>query len=49
VRPENTQKQSSRERSDALADLRDLKEALQRNGDQPLIPWAKVKKDLELE
>jgi hypothetical protein len=38
-----------RERVEDLEDLRDLKEAVQRNGDQPLIPWAEVKKDLELE
>jgi len=30
-------------------DLRDLKEAVQRNGDKPLIPLVKVKKDLDLD
>jgi polyhydroxyalkanoate synthesis regulator phasin len=37
-----------RERVEDLEDLRDLKEAVQRNGDKPLIPLAKVKKDLDL-
>jgi hypothetical protein len=35
-----------RERVEDLEDLRDLKEAVQCNGDKPLIPLAKVKKDL---
>jgi hypothetical protein len=34
-----------RERVEDLEDLRDLTEAIQRNGDKPLIPWAKVKRD----
>jgi len=38
-----------RERVEDLEDLRDLKEAVQRNGDKPLIPLAKVKKDLEID
>ncbi len=38
-----------RERVEDLEDLRDLKDAVQRNGDKPLIPLAKVKKDLELD
>ena len=37
-----------RERVDDLEDLRDLKEAVQRNGEKPLIPLAKVKKDLDI-
>ena len=38
-----------RERVEDLEDLRDLKEAVQRNADKPLIPLAKVKKDLGLD
>jgi len=38
-----------RERVEDLEDLRDLKEAVQRDGDKPLIPLAKVKKDLEID
>jgi len=38
-----------RERVEDLENLRDLKEAVQRNGDKPLIPLAKVKKDLEID
>ena len=38
-----------RERVEDLEDLRDLREAVQRNGDKPLIPLAKVKKDLEID
>ena len=30
-----------RERVEDLEDLSDLKEAVKRNGDQPLIPWTK--------
>lgn len=37
-----------RERVDDLEDLRDLKEAVQRNGEKPLIPLAKLKKDLDI-
>ena len=37
-----------RERVEDLEDLRDLKEAVQRNGDKPLIPLARVKKNLDL-
>ena len=33
-----------RERVEDLEDLRDLNEAVRRNGTEPLIPWAKVKK-----
>jgi len=32
-----------------LEDLRDLKETVQRNGDKTLIPFAKVKKDLDID
>jgi hypothetical protein len=28
--------------------LRDLKKAVKRNGDQPLVPWVKVKKELNV-
>jgi hypothetical protein len=38
-----------RERVEDLEDLRDLKEAVQQNRDQSLIPFAKVKKDLDLD
>ncbi len=38
-----------RERVEDLEDVRDLKEAVQKNGDKPLIPLAKVKKDLDLD
>jgi hypothetical protein len=38
-----------RQRVEDLEDLRDLNEAIQRNGGKPLIPLAKVKKDLGLE
>ena len=38
-----------RERVNDLEDLRDLKEAVQRNGDRPLIPLAQVKKDLDID
>jgi hypothetical protein len=35
--------------AERIEDLRDFKEAVQRNGDKPLIPLAKVKKDLDLD
>ncbi len=38
-----------RERVEDLEDLRDLKEAVRQNGDKPLIPLAKVKKDLGID
>lgn len=38
-----------RERVEDLEDLRDLKEAVRRNGDTPLIPLAKVKKELGID
>jgi hypothetical protein len=38
-----------RERVEDLEDLRDLKEAVRRNGDKPLVPLAKVKKDLGID
>ena len=38
-----------RERVKDLEDLLDLKEAVKRNGDTPLIPLAKVKKDLDID
>jgi hypothetical protein len=37
-----------RERVEDLEDLRDLKEAFKRNGNQPLVPWARVKKELNI-
>jgi hypothetical protein len=38
-----------RERVEDLEDARELDEAIRRNGDQPLIPWDHVKRDLGLE
>jgi cell division protein FtsB len=38
-----------RQRVEDLEDLRDLNDAIQRNGSKPLIPLAKVRKDLDLE
>jgi hypothetical protein len=38
-----------RERVEDLEDLHDLKQAVQRNGDKPLIPLAKVKKELDID
>ncbi len=38
-----------RERVEDLEDLRDLGEAIQRNGDKPLIPLAKVKRDFDVD
>ena len=38
-----------RARVEDLEDLRDLKEAVQRNGGKPLIPLAKVKKELDID
>ena len=38
-----------RERLEDLEDRLDLREAVRRNGDKPLIPLAKVKKDLAIE
>ncbi len=37
-----------RVRVEDLEDLRDLKDAVKRNGDRPLIPLAKVKKDVDI-
>ena len=38
-----------RKRVEDLEDLRDLKDAVRQNGGKPLIPWAKVKKDLDID
>jgi hypothetical protein len=38
-----------RQRVEDLEDLADLKESVQSNGDKPLIPLAKVKKDLDID
>jgi mRNA-degrading endonuclease RelE of RelBE toxin-antitoxin system len=38
-----------RERVEDLEDLRDLNDAVRRNNGKPLLPWTKVKKDLELD
>jgi hypothetical protein len=32
-----------------LEDLRDLEKAIEENGDRPLIPWAQVKGQLDLD
>ena len=37
-----------RQRVEDLEDLRDLNDAIQRNGGKPLIPLAKIRKDLDL-
>jgi mRNA interferase RelE/StbE len=38
-----------KERVEDLEDLRDLQEAVQRNGGKPLIPWSKAKEDLAID
>ena len=38
-----------RERIEDLEDLRELNQAIERNGNKPLIPWAKAKKKLGLD
>jgi hypothetical protein len=37
------------ERVEDLEDLRDLQTAIAENGNDPLIPWAQAKAELELE
>ena len=37
-----------RQRVEDLEDLRELNQAIERNGDKPLEPWAKAKKELGL-
>ena len=37
------------ERLEDLEDLRDLERAIVENGSRPLVPWAKVKKELGLD
>ncbi len=37
-----------RQRVMDLEDLRELNQAIERNGTKPLIPWSKAKKDLGL-
>jgi hypothetical protein len=37
------------ERVEDLEDLRDLQTAIAENGDEPLIPWEKVKVELDLD
>jgi hypothetical protein len=37
-----------RQRVADLEDLRELNQAIKRNGNKPLIPWAKAKKELGL-
>jgi hypothetical protein len=38
-----------RERIEDLEDLRDLKDAIRRNGGSPLIPWTRVKRELNID
>jgi len=38
-----------RQRVEDLEDLRELNQAIQRNGAKPLVPWAKAKKELGLD
>jgi hypothetical protein len=40
---------SLRERVEDLEDARDLKEAIVKNGNKPLIPWEQAKKELGIE
>jgi len=40
--------QELRRRLEDLEDLRELNQAIERNGPKPLVPWAKAKKDLGL-
>ena len=42
-------KASSPERRQCAADLRDLNQAIERNGSKPLVPWAKARKQLGLD
>jgi len=37
-----------RELVEDLEDLRELNHAIERNGNKPLVPWAKAKKELGL-
>jgi hypothetical protein len=37
-----------RQRISELEDLRELNQAIERNGSKPLIPWSKAKKELGL-
>jgi hypothetical protein len=37
-----------RRRVEDLEDLRELNQAIERNGARPLVPWAKAKKELGL-
>jgi hypothetical protein len=41
--------QSLRERVEDLEDLLELRQAVERNGDRPGVPWEKVKAELDLE
>ena len=36
-------------RVEDLEDLRDLEKAIKENGDKPLIPWKRAKKQLDLD
>jgi hypothetical protein len=38
-----------RERVEDLEDLRDLREAIERNVDKALIPWTRVKRELNID
>jgi type IV secretory pathway VirB4 component len=37
-----------RQRISELEDLRELNQAIERNGSKPLVPWSKAKKELGL-
>jgi hypothetical protein len=37
------------QRVEDLEDLRELNQAIERNGNRPLVPWAKAKKQLGLD
>ncbi|HTD43546.1 MAG TPA: hypothetical protein VK687_05170 [Bryobacteraceae bacterium] len=38
-----------RARVEDLEDLRDLREEIERNGDKALIPWTRVKRELNID
>lgn len=38
-----------RQRVEDLEDLRELNQAIERNGSKPLVPWAKARKQLGLD
>lgn len=44
----HTELAALRERVEDLEDLRELNQAIERNGDKPLVPWSEAKKKLGL-